>query len=141
MAEQFSITVHGYDQLAEGSEQIFERIEDEAAARFENIADQVASGARGRVPRDTGALAASIGVEREGEAAFIAMGGADVPYAGWIEFGGAREGRGGGVAERDYIPEGRYLYPAALDAEPVLIAAGTKAAEDEIRRYRWPTPR
>lgn len=93
------------------------------------------------MPRETGALAASIGVEREGDEVYAVIGGEDVPYAGWIEFGGVREGRGGGQAERPYIPRGRYLYPAALDAEPVLIAAGTRAAEDEIRRQRWPTPR
>jgi hypothetical protein len=141
VAESLSIEVLGYDELRDGSEEIFERIPETAGTRFENIADQVASSARGGVPRESGALAASIGVERDGDDVLAVMGGEDVPYAGWIEFGGVREGRGGGQAERDYISEGRYLYPAALDAEPVLIAAGTKAAEDEIRRQRWPTPK
>jgi hypothetical protein len=39
------------------------------------------------------------------------------------------------------MPSGRYLYPAAFSAEPMLVATGTKAAEDEIRRFPWKTPR
>ena len=38
-----------------------------------------------------------------------------------------------------YIREGRYLYPAALDVEPQLVAAGEEAADDEIGRLRWET--
>jgi Bacteriophage HK97-gp10, putative tail-component len=142
VAEPVEVEVHGYEELIEGSEQLFERIEEKANDRFELVADKVASTARWRVPRQTGALAASIAVERRGASVLVGIGDADTPYAGWIEFGGGREGRGGGVAERPYIPRGRYLYPVAVSAAPVLVAAATDVAEDEIRRFPWrkPTP-
>jgi hypothetical protein len=140
MADEPTVEVHGYPELIDGSEELFERIGEEAGTQFEHVADRVASVARSRVPRVTGALAASIVSEPGKDSALVGMGGPDVPYAGWIEFGGAREGRGGGVAERPYIARGRYLYPAAFSVEPVLVQTGTRAAEDEIRRFRWPTP-
>jgi hypothetical protein len=142
VADPVEVEVHGYDELISGSEDLFERIEEEASDRFELVADEVASTARWRVPRETGALAATIAVERRGANVLVGLGDEGTPYAGWIEFGGGREGRGGGVAERPYIPRGRYLYPVATSAEPVLVAAATRAAEDEIRRFPWrkPTP-
>jgi phage gpG-like protein len=141
VADETRVEVHGYRELARGSEEIFERIEEQAPERFEEVADKVASAARGRVPRRTGALAASVTSGKARGQALIGMGGPGVPYAGWIEFGGGRRGRGGGVAERPYIGRGRYLYPVALNAEPVLVAAADKTAKDAIRRQRWPSPR
>jgi Bacteriophage HK97-gp10, putative tail-component len=140
MADEVNVEVHGYDELIDGSEQLFERIGDTATDRFENVADKVASAARWRVPRQSGALAASIAVGRERGSVLVGIGDSDTPYAGWIEFGGARAGRGGGVAERPYIPSGRYLYPVALSAAPVLVAAATDVANEEIRRYPWAKP-
>jgi Bacteriophage HK97-gp10, putative tail-component len=140
VADEISVEVHGYPELLRGSEELFEKIEEEANDRFEDVADKAASAARARVPRLSGALAASIGVERRGESVLVGMGDSDTPYAGWIEFGGLREGRGGGVAERPYIPRGRYLYPAAFNAEPMLISTASDVADDEIRRFRWESP-
>jgi hypothetical protein len=39
------------------------------------------------------------------------MGSAAVPYAGWIEFGGTRHSPHDST--RTYMPDGRYLWPAA----------------------------
>jgi phage gpG-like protein len=130
VAEQTRVEVHGYRELVRGSEEIFERIEEQAPQRFKEVADKVASAARGRVPRRTGALAASVTSGRERGKTLVGMGGSDVPYAGWIEFGGTRG--------RPYIERGRYLYPVALNAEPVLVAAADKTAKDAIRRQTWP---
>ena len=140
MADEPRIEVHGYEQLADGSRDLFEKIGERAGREFETVAEQAGSAARASVPRLTGALAASVVAEREGDAVIVGMGDDDTPYAGWIEFGGTRLGRGGGVAERPYLPQGRYLYPAAVNAEPVLVAAGEEAADDEIGRFRWPKP-
>jgi phage gpG-like protein len=140
MADEARVEVRGYRELERGSEQLFERIEEKTPERFEEVADKVASAARSRVPRHSGALAASVDADRHGERAFVGMGGPGIPYAGWIEFGGPRRGRGGGIATRPYLGGGRYLYPVALNAEPVLVAMADKTAKDEIRRQRWPTP-
>jgi phage gpG-like protein len=132
VAEKTRVEVHGYRELERGSEQLFERIGEHAPERFEEVADKAASAARARVPRRSGALAASVDSSREHEKALVGMGGSDVPYAGWIEFGGTRG--------RPYIGRGRYLYPVALNAEPMLVAAADKTAKDAIRRQRWPNP-
>jgi hypothetical protein len=55
-----------------------------------------------------------------------------IAYAGWIEFGGTRG--------RPYFPEGRYLFPTALEAEAEIVAAGEQAANKEIGAMRWPSP-
>jgi phage gpG-like protein len=137
---ELTVEIHGYDELVSGSERLFEKIGDQAGERFEDVADKVAAATRARVPRDSGALAASVTVDRDNGTAIVGMGDSGTPYAGWIEFGGAREGRGGGVAERPYYGRGRYLYPAALNAEPVLIKTASDVADDEIRRFPWARP-
>lgn len=144
MADEFGADIRGFPELADGSEELFERIGKEAGERFQGVAERTADAVRGRVPRETGALAASVAAEFDpaAQTAIVGIGDDDTPYAGWIEFGGQREGRYGGIAERPYIPRGRYLYPAAFDSEPVLVATGAEAARDEIGRFRWekPTP-
>jgi phage gpG-like protein len=132
VADETRVELHGYRELERGSEQIFERIADDAPERFEGVADKAASVTRGRVPRRSGALAASVTSGRDDEKALVGMGGTGVPYAGWIEFGGTHG--------RPYIGRGRYLYPVAFSAEPVLVAAADKTAKDAIRRQRWPRP-
>ena len=141
MADEARVEVHGYEELEQGSERLFERIGEKVPERFENIAQEVADAVSARVPRLTGALAASVSAEREDERVFVGYGDEDeVPYAGWIEFGGTRFGRGAGIAERPYIDRGRYLYPAAFNAEPMLVAAGAEVADDEIGRFSWAKP-
>jgi phage gpG-like protein len=140
VTDELRVEVYGLDELVRGSRKLVEEIDEEADDRFEDVADKVGSSARSRVPRRSGALAASVtSGERRGRA-FVSIGGYDVPYAGWIEFGGARRGRGGGVASRPYIGRGRYLYPVAINAEPMLVAAGDDAARKEIKEARWPRP-
>jgi hypothetical protein len=137
MAQAIRVEVYGLKELVRGSRKLVDEIDEEAGDRFEGVADKVASATRTQIPRRSGALAASVSSEK----ASVGIGGPDVPYAGWIEFGGRREGRGGGVASRPYIGRGRYLYPTAFSAEPMLVNAGEDAARDEIKEMRWPKPR
>jgi hypothetical protein len=140
VADELRVEVYGLDELVRGSRKLVEEIDDEAGDRFGDVADKVASTTRSGVPRRSGALAASVTSGESRGRAFVGIGGTDVPYAGWIEFGGARRGRGGGVAERPYLARGRYLYPTAMNAEPTLVAAGDDAARKEIKEMRWPRP-
>lgn len=73
-----------------------------------DIADDVISTVRGRVPYQSGtarssyqSVVGSTGVE-------LSFGGPQAPYVPWLEFGG-KAGRSG--ASRPYVPGGRYLYP------------------------------
>jgi len=79
---------------------------------------------------ETYRLAASLTGERADHGATV---GYDLIYAGPVDYGGWPPGR-------PYIPEGRYLYPTALEATSLLKRAGETAAEHEIRSMLWPKP-
>ena len=101
-------------------------------ADSQSLANSIASQVEGKVPVLTGTLAASVETIELEEAGFGVSIGDDVPYAGWIEFGGSRG--------RDLVPEGRYLYPTALDAESQFQQLASDTAEDTVRRFPWSTP-
>jgi Bacteriophage HK97-gp10, putative tail-component len=126
------IEVVGFDELIEGSYELADKIGSSAQEQFGRTAERVADQVQAIVPRLSGALAASVVAGEEGGRPLVGIGGADVPYAGWIEFGGTRG--------RPYVREGRYLYPAALAVEDELTTAAETTARDEIGRYRWETP-
>ncbi|MBO0743672.1 MAG: HK97 gp10 family phage protein [Candidatus Dormibacteraeota bacterium] len=131
MADELDVQVHGLTELNRGARRLFDNIDQGAGAAFGSVADQVATMVRGRVPRLTGRLASSVVSDQADDAAQVAMGDG-VPYAGWIEFGGTRG--------RPYIDQGRYLYPTAQAAAPLLARAGETVARDKIRSMAWPTP-
>jgi hypothetical protein len=96
-----------------------------------SLAETVRSQVQGDVPVLTGTLAASVTVVEDGDG--VGVGYEDEPgKVGWIEFGGSRG--------RDLVPEGRYLYPTALAAEPDYLALAEEIAEDTARRFPWSTP-
>lgn len=129
MADALEVTVHGLPELIAGSRSLFAKIEKSASKRFGDVAERRARIAAASVPRISGTLAASVTSEENR----AEMGG-DVPYAGWVEFGG---GRG-----RPYVPEGRYFYPVTrLRIEDELTREGTEAAQKETRGFQWPSPR
>lgn len=125
------IEVRGIRELDRGSRKLFENIDDGADRAFLAVADQVAVMVRSRVPRLTGRLAGSVEATGSEKGASLALGGS-LPYAGWIEFGGTRG--------RPYVSTGRYLFPTAEAATPLIARAGETAARDEIRKMTWPTP-
>jgi phage gpG-like protein len=131
VASEGEARVKGYAELERGSKTLFEHIAEEAPKAFSEVADSVAASVGATVPRLSGALAGSVTAMYSGDRATLGMG-EGIPYAGWIEFGGSRG--------RPYVPEGRYLFPAALDAEEQIIAAGVEAADKEIGDMRWPSP-
>ena len=89
-----------------------------------DIADDVVTTVRGRVPHRTGAARSSYMVTMGSTGAEIAFGGERAPYVPWLEFGG-KAGRSG--ASRPYVPGGRYLYPTirrvAEDWEEEILRA------------------
>lgn len=88
-----------------------------------DIADDVLSYVRSRIPRVTGNAAGTYRVGQGSTGVQISFGGPQAPYVPWLEFGG-RAGRSG--ATRPYVPGGRYLYPG--------IRAVSQDWEDEILR-------
>ena len=131
MAQTARVEVVGIDDLARGNTELAANIAKRAETEMEKVAEGVASKVAGMVPRVSGALAGSITSGTEDGAAVVGIG-AGIAYAGWIEFGGTRG--------RPYISEGRYLYPTALGAEDLVVAAALEAAKEEIEEMVWPRP-
>ena len=127
------LTVVGFDELVAGSRRLFAKIGDEANSRFGRVAQRKADEAKARIPRRSGRMAASVQARLDPERASAGISKADVPYAGFVEFGGTRN--------RPYYPRGRYLFPILLAAAPELEDQARAAATDEIRGFSWPRPR
>lgn len=92
----------------------------EMRVAFNDAAVHVVRRAAPQIPKRTGRLAAALvpaSTQRVGRVGYSSP--TRVPYAGFIEFGGA-VGRKKAV-KRPYLRKGRYLYPAAeAEREPVL---------------------
>lgn len=95
------------------------------------FAERIADSVRGRVPVLTGTLASSVTTSEEEDGVGVGYDG-EAPYDAWIEFGGSRG--------RAYIPEGRYLYPTAQEAEEEFATLASDAASDSAGRFPWTAP-
>jgi len=132
MTDELDVTVVGFDELVRGSSALFDAIQKRADKQLESVAEQRANMVRAAVPRVSGRLAASVTAAPSSSGAFAGMGGPDVQYAGWIEFGGTRG--------RPYMPEGRYLFPIAIAAGQLVEHDMTTITRNEIEGFHWPRP-
>jgi hypothetical protein len=130
VADGVRVEVRGVQALAEGSAKLADNIERAAHDSFAGVAETAADDTRGRLHSLTGATVASVRAEQTKDGALVTMG-EGVPYAQYEEYGG----RGW-----PHSPTGNFLYPAATSAEPLLIAAAEKTAEQEIGAMTWPSP-
>jgi hypothetical protein len=93
-------------------------------------AQPVAAAVRESVPRDTGTLAGDVRVLASRTGASVRMGRASVPYAGPVDFGGWPEGR-------DFIPTGRYMYPAATPLAETAATDYANGAQRALDAFPW----
>ncbi|MCE7008727.1 hypothetical protein LWC34_38840 [Kibdelosporangium philippinense] len=88
--------------------------------------------AQPRVPRKTGRAAASVKVRSTRTMARVSGGSKSVSYFAWLNYGG-RVGRAGSV-RRQFIKEGRYLYPGYAKnrdkVRAILLSALVEVAKD-----------
>lgn len=98
----------GVAHLEEQIEKLGSSVERALLNVSQDIADDVLSYVRARIPHVTGNAAGSYKVTQETHGTEISFGGPQAPYVPWLEFGG-KAGRSG--ASRPYVPGGRYLYP------------------------------
>ena len=93
-------------------------------------AEPVAEAARGDVPWDTGTLSGDIRVTASRTGAAVRMGRAKVPYAAPVEFGGWPPGR-------EFIADGRYLFPAARANQSNVVDAYSSALSHAFDDLSW----
>jgi hypothetical protein len=143
VARAAEIKVVGFDQLISGSTQLAKKVDRGANRELLPLVEQRAQLIQNVLPRDSGRLAGSLRTHQAGDRVRLAMGGPELPYAGWIEFGGIREGGRGSWAERPYLPHGRYFWPLThvVELDRQMSETAGKAASDEIRRFSWPKPK
>jgi hypothetical protein len=89
--------------------------------------EPVAGAVRGTVPHDSGTLSGSVRTSGTRTGGSVRMGRASVPYAGWIDFGGGRPDG----SSREFVADGRYLFPAARGLASVA-ADRYAAALDQV---------
>ena len=126
------VRIRGERELIAASLRLGKRLEVKAGESFLDVAHQVGNKAAAKVPHRSGLMASSIWARKTRRGAKVGISKRQVPYAGWIEFGGTRG--------RAYVAQGRYLMPTAKAAHDLLVKAGARAARIEIRRTHWPTP-
>lgn len=90
----------------------------------------VVADAKPRVPRRSGRAAGSIKAQSTQNKARIKAGGTKVPYFAWLDFGGKRAGRGGGIATRQFRQKGRYIWLSFGDKRAEVLEAVDKAIAD-----------
>lgn len=79
-------------------------------------ANVVVDAARPMVPRRSGRAAASIKAKSSQSATRVTSGGTRAPYMPWLDYGG-RVGKNDS-ARREFIKDGRYVYPAYRKERP-----------------------
>jgi hypothetical protein len=126
----------GTDQAAADIARWAKQVGPELDKRSRDLAESIRDTTQGRVPVLTGNLADSVEVvdvsgDAEGSGWGVAIGDG-VDYAGWIEFGGSRG--------RELVPEGRYLYPTAQEAEDEYARLAEEIATDTAEGFPWSTP-
>jgi hypothetical protein len=105
---------------------------------IDDAAETVASRTRIRMPmgpQPGGHLRSSVRIDRGDLRARVEHGGPRWPYAGWLEFGG-RVGRRHAV-KREWVPRGRYLYPALSTVRPGLGPAMHEGLRAACRESGW----
>lgn len=119
------VVVEGLPALRRALKRVEGGLQREIGGVFREAARQVVG--RIDLPQLTGRLAGSVrpyGTQRE---AGVRVGGARVPYAGPVEFGGY-------PGSRPFVREGRYIFPAFDAAKGDVVESAERGLRDLIRR-------
>jgi hypothetical protein len=81
-------------------------------------------------PHRSGRLAASVRVTSSRTGAAIRVGKKAVPYAGPVDFGGYPAGR-------EYLKDGRYLYPTVRRHTAAAVVEYERAVTAAVNTYAW----
>lgn len=118
---EVALKVVGLQQFRKGLRGMDRSLPKGVRAALNQVADVLITATRPKVPRASGAAAASLRAQSTQTAAKIAAGGPKAPYYAWLDFGG-RVGRRK-QTRRDVVKEGRYIYPTLAEQREEIEAA------------------
>lgn len=119
------IKVVGLNEFRKGLRGMDRELPKTVRLALNGVADVLIDATRPKIPRRTGAAAASLKAQSTQSAARIAVGGAKAPYYPWLDFGG-RTGRKK-AAVRPFYKSGRYIYPTLAEQRDNIQDAMLKA--------------
>ena len=96
-----------------------------------SAAELLADRVRPQIPTDSGAARRSLKVASTRTAARIAVGGKRAAYYPWLDFGGQGRKRGR-PGKREFIREGRYIYPTLARIRPDIEKQLQEALDDVV---------
>lgn len=119
-----TIKVVGLNEFRKGLKGIDRGLPKTVRIALNEVADVLVDAVRPKIPRRSGAAAASLKAQSTQTAARIAVGGPKAPYYPWLDFGG-RVGRKRSV-KRPFHPDGRYIYPTLVEERDRIQATMLK---------------
>lgn len=126
-----TIAVSGLRELSRSLSKVDAESAKQLRIVFNEAAELVITTARPRIPRRSGKAAGSLKTKSTRTAVRVAFGGPKAPYYPWLDFGG-RTGRRKSVV-REFITDGRYVYPAYYQRRPDIIVAMQEGIERVAR--------
>lgn len=122
MTNQFgAISVAGLAEAQRALRDVDSRLGTALRKALNEAADIVVQDAKPRVPVRSGAARASLRVSSTQTRTRVSAGGKKSRYFPWLDFGGKRRGRGGGIAERPFRKTGRYVWHSLARKRPLIV--------------------
>lgn len=130
--DAMKVEVGGLAQLSKGLRGVDAAAPTELRLALNRAAQTLIDRASPKVPSVTGAARRSMVARSTRTSARIAVGGRRAPYFPWLDFGG--QGRvAGRPGAREFIREGRYVYPTLRRIRPEIEATLRDAISAVIR--------
>jgi hypothetical protein len=117
--DQLKVEVGGLAQLSRGLRAVDAGAPKELRLAFNAAAQLLIDKAKPTVQSVSGAARRSMVARSTRTSARIAVGGKKAPYFPWLDFGGQGR-RSGRPAAREFIREGRYVYPTLRKIRPEI---------------------
>ena len=137
-----AVGVDGLNQLRRGLKSLGDEYPKALRRELKQIGTGLAADVAAKVPRRSGAAAGSVRAGTSGTTAFVRAGGTKAPYYAWLDFGGGipnKRNRGSNPPRisREFLPDGRYLFPTLKRERPRIIRESV-AAFERIARTALP---